>query len=102
MDVDLARIAPQQNDDPRIPDAQLSASFARLCEQGILIPFIVLIMNRKLLRGANRIKSGPSSSAGQILTAVDDDGFISDPRLIQLVKRRNTLFTFAANDEHWF
>jgi len=102
MDIDLARITAQEDGAPDISSTQFSASLVRLCEQGILTPFVAPIIIRTLLRGAHRIRPRPSSPAGQILTAVDDDGFITASRLIQLVKRRNSLITFLADDEHLF
>jgi hypothetical protein len=102
MDLDLARIAFPKSGDVTVSDTQFSASLVRLCEQRILTPFVAPIIIRTLLRGSHRVRPRPSSPAGQIMAAVDSDGVISLPRLIQLVRRRNALITFAANDEQWF
>ncbi|TQO20671.1 hypothetical protein FB472_2316 [Rhodoglobus vestalii] len=102
MDIDLARIAFHDQGVPPIPNNRFTASLARLCQSEILTPFVAPIIIRTLLRGPHRIRPRPSSPAGQILSAIDDEGGISGPRLIQLVRRRNSLITFTSNEENWF
>ena len=102
MDLDLVRIAFPAEGEIRVEKSAVTASLVRLVEQGKLIPFVAPIIVRTLMRGPHRIRPRPSSHAGQVLTAIDDNGSITEPRLLQLVKRRNTLITFTASDEHWF
>ena len=102
MDMDAVRVAFGKPCILTVSNAEVSASLARLCEARILTPFGAPIIIRTLLRGPHRIRPRPSSPAGQILTSVADNGTISARRMIQLVRRRNSLVTFVPNDEASF